>query len=221
VTHGLLRRSARSIVYGGALLFMSALPAIAQDSNPLDKLESNNRFIYDLLIDSANTAGLPTNPLRQVALQGISKKVDGKRIVEAVHKELGLLRTAREVLGPVGEQELVAAASVLQAGAKPPQLAAFRARKKGRDDLQAFIVWTDFLQRNIPNEEAYTAISKLWQDGADDDTFHSLWTNVRSDISQGLNPGTALQNRVREAPGRASPTTVKPPEGQQENQSSR
>jgi hypothetical protein len=80
--------------------------------------------------------------------------------------------------------------------------------------LEAFVVWADFLQRTVPNEEAFTAISKLWQDGADDDTFHSLWTNVQSDISQGLNPGTALQNRIREAPGRATQSgTAKPPEG--------
>jgi hypothetical protein len=116
-------------------------------------------------------------------------------------------------LGPVDDEELSAGAQVLYAGAKPAQLATFRARKKGRSDLEAFVVWADFLKRAVPNEEAFTAISKLWQDGADDDTFHSLWTNVQSDISQGLNPGTALQNRIRETPGRASPSTVKPPEG--------
>jgi len=218
----LLRRYTRIVVHTTAVLLLAALPVVAQGlPDPLDKLESNNRFAYDLLIDSARTAGLPTEPLRQIANQGIAKKAEGRKIVEAVRKELGLLRTARETLGPVDEQELTAAAAVLNVGAKPTQLAAFRARKKGRNDLEAFIVWADFLQRSVPNEEAYTAITKLWQDGADDDTFHSLWTNVQADISQGLNPGTALQNRIREAPGRASPVTVKPPEGPQENQSSR
>ena len=64
----------------------------------------------------------------------------------------------------------------------------------------AFVVWTDFLERTVPSEDAFSAITKLWQDGADDETFYSLWTNVQSDISQGLNPGTALQNRIRETP---------------------
>lgn len=220
MTHGVLRRAARALAPTAALLALSALPAVAQDPDPFAKLE-NNRFAVELLIDSANAAGLPSNPLREVALQGIAKHADGRKIVDAVRKELGLLRIAREALSTGDEQELTAAASVLRAGAKPTQLSTFRARKKGRTVLEPFIDWADFLQRGVPNEEAYTAITKLWQDGADDDTFHSLWTNVKADISQGLNPGTALQNRIREGPGRASPATVKPPEGQQENQSSR
>lgn len=213
------QRGLRASVVAASLLFSSVL--FAQDGDPLAKLEPNNRYAFDLILDSASAAGLPTQPLISKAQEGIAKKVDGKRIVEAVRKLLGHLRTAHAVLGGVDEQELSAAATLLEAGAKPPQLELFRPRQKGRNDLAAFIVWADFLQRGIPNEEASTAISKLWRDGADDATFQSLWTNVKGDISQGLNPGTALQNRIRETPGRASPTaTGKPPDGQ-ENQSSR
>lgn len=213
MTHGSLQRSLRILARTGVLMFASAYPVVAQGVDPLVKLETKDRIAIDLMIDSANMAGLPSNPLRLMALQGIAKRADGRDIVRAVRKQLNLLRTAREVLGPVEEQELTAGAQVLNAGAKPAQLATFRPRKKGRSDLEAFVVWADFLQRAVPNDEAFTAISKLWQDGADDDTFRSLWTNVQSDISQGLNPGTALQNRIRETPGRPSPGTVKPPEG--------
>ena len=219
--HGLPHRNLRIAARAGLVLVVAALPLAAQDPDPLAKLEPTTRYAVELLIDSAAMANLPTNPVRLTALQGIGRKASNKQIIEAVRKQLNYLRTAKEVLGPVDPEELTAGASVLAAGAQPAQLAAFRARKKGRSDLQAFVYWTDFLQRGVPNEEASTAITKLWQDGADDDAFHSLWTNVRADISQGLNPGTALQNRIREAPGRPSPGTVKPPEGQQENQSSR
>ena len=221
MTYALLRRGLRISLGVAGLLVASRLSAAAQDADPLGKLEQNNRVTIELLLDSAKMAGLPTQPLLSKALEGIAKKAPGRNIVDAVRKTLGYLRTARTVLGTVDEQELVAAAAVIEAGAKPNHLEQFRPRRKGRTDIEAFIVWADFLQRGVPSEEASTAIARLWQDGADDETFRSLWSNVQADISQGLNPGTALQNRIREAPGRASPVTVKPPEGQQENQSSR
>ena len=213
MTHGSLQRNLRILARAGALVLFSALPIVAQDVDPLAKLETKDRFAIDLMIDSAKMASLPSNPLRLMALQGIAKRADGRKIVDAVRKQLNFLRTAREVLGPVDDEELTAGASVLSAGAKPAQLQIFRPRKKGRNDLQAFVVWTDFLERKVPSDDAFSAITKLWQDGADDETFYSLWTNVQSDISQGLNPGTALQNRIREAPGRLSQSNVKPPEG--------
>lgn len=212
-----IQRGIRVSVAAVSLLCTSALSA--QEGDPLAKLE-NNRYAFDLILDSAAAAGIPTAPLISKAREGIAKKVDGRRIVEVVRKLFGELRTAHTALGGVAEQELSAAAALIDLGAKPAQLEAFRARQKGRSDITAFTVWADFLQRGIPNEEASSAISKLWRDGADDDTFQSLWTNVKGDISQGLNPGTALQNRIRETPGRASPAPGKPPEGQ-ENQSSK
>jgi len=205
---------------------MGAFPAMAQDPtpgpDPFAKLDPPScRFGVELMIDSANTLGLPADYLRSNALQGIQLHVECKRILEAVRVKYGYLKTARSVLGPVGGEELKAAASVLFAGAKPAQLLPFKARQKDRNDLEAFTIWADLITRGVPKEDASTAITKLWQDGADDATFHSLWNNVQTDILQGLNPGTALQNRIRETPGRAPPGPGKPPEGQQENQSSK
>jgi hypothetical protein len=153
--------------------------------------------------------------LRLKAYEGIAKKADGRQIVAAVRRELIALRVARAQLGDVDDDELAAGAAVIEAGAKPTQLTVFRARIKNRSDLQAFTTWASLMFRGVPAEDASSAISKLWQDGADDATFVSLWNNVQSDILRGLNPGTALQNRIREAPssGRAPPS--KPPEGQE------
>lgn len=198
-----------------ALSLVSALPAAAQDPAPLSRLDPSSKYIVDIVIDSAVAAGLPSRSILSRALEGVAKHADNKRIVEAVRKRLVSLRTAHSVLGGVGADELEAAASVLEAGAKPEQLERFRVRQQGRSDLEAFTVWADFLARGIPKDEASSAITKLWQDGADDATFHSLWNNVQTDILQGLNPGTALQNRIRETPGRPPTSSVKPPEGPQ------
>lgn len=195
----------------GASLLLSAPPAAAQD--PIFKLDAPSRIVVDLVMDSAMAEHLPNRSILSRALEGIAKKADNRRIVDAVRRRLISLRTARTRLGAVSDDELEAAASVLEAGAKPEELERFRGRPQGRTELEAFTVWADFLARGVPKDEAFSAINKLWNDGADDATFHSLWNNVQSDILQGLSPGLALQNRIRETPQRAPTTAGKPPEG--------
>jgi len=207
-----------STVFVSVMTIVAAGPSGAQEPDPLIKLDANSKFAVELILDSAKVEKLPTQPLMSRALEGIAKKADGKKIVDAVRKELGYLRTARSVLGGVPDDELTAAAGVIEVGAKPAQLAAFRTRHKDRNDLAAFTYWADLITRGVPAEDASSAITKLWQDGADDATFYSLWKSVQSDILQGLNPGAALQNRIRETPGRA-PSSKTPPDGPQESQS--
>lgn len=216
-----VRSTAAVTLRGAALALCAATMLRAQDTEPdrLAKLDQNCRITIQILIDSAEVAGLPARALRSIALEGVSKKADCKAIIAADRQELALLRTARSTLGGVDAEELTAAAALLRAGAKPAQLAAFRIRQKGRSDLQAFTIWADLITRGVPSEDASSAITKLWEDGADDATFLSLWNNVQSDILRGLNPGTALQNRIRETPGRP-PASKGPPEGQQENERS-
>ena len=206
-----------------ALVALAAIrPAAGQDAAPdrMAKLDPYNRAAIQLVLDSAAALGLPVSSLRSVVYEGIGKHADNRAIVRAVQKQFVLLKTARATLGAVDSGELSGAAAVLYAGARPNQLTSFRAQQKTQNRLEAFTVWADLLTRGVPAEDAFSGIEKLWADGADDATFLRLWKNVQSDILQGLNPGTALQNRVRETPVRASPQ-VKPPEGQQENQSSR
>lgn len=201
-----------------AVLLVVSLPLRAQEpeQDRMAKLDPKTRQAVELLVDSATAEGLPTQPLRSIAYLGIARKANSQQIVGAVHRKLNALRTARGVLGRVDTLELDAASSVLLAGAKPSQLETFKNPQRGRSDLRAFAVWADLIMRGVPGEDASSAIGRLWEDGADDATFVSLWNNVQSDILRGLNPGTALQNRIREAPGRP-PTTKGPqtPEGQE------
>jgi hypothetical protein len=205
-----------------AILLVTLLPLRAQEpeQDRMAKLDTKTRAAVELLVDSALAEGLPTQPLRSIAYLGIARKADSRQIVSAVHRKLVALRTARGVLGRIDTLELDAASSVLLAGAKPSQLETFKKPQRGRSDLRAFTVWADLITRGVPGEDASSAIARLWEDGADDATFVSLWNNVQSDILRGLNPGTALQNRIREAPGRP-PTTKGPqtPEGQENERS--
>lgn len=208
----------------GALVALAAIrPAVGQEVavDRMVKLDPYSRTAVELILDSAATIGLPVSTLRSLVYEGIQKHADGRSIVRVVRRNFGLLKTARATLGAVDSEELNGAAAVLGAGARPNQLSTFRAQQKAPNRLEAFIVWADLLTRGVPAEDAFSGIAKLWADGADDATFLRLWKNVQSDILQGLNPGTALQNRIRETPIRGSPSPGKPPEGQQENQSSR
>jgi hypothetical protein len=194
---------------GALLLLLSALPAAAQQ-DPMIKLDQRSRLAIDQMMDSLRQLGLSADPLRSAALQGIRRGADNGKIVEVVRKKFLNMKTAFSVLGPVGDNEIDAASAVLEAGAKPAQLSVFKQRQKGRSDLDAFTVWADLIYRGVPGEEASSAIAKLWQDGADEATYRRLWNDVQTDISQGLNPGAALQARVRNAPLRPSPKPTTP-----------
>jgi len=194
-------RSLPALLAAGALA-LSSVPLSAQEIDPLAKLDQTSRFAVEAMIDSAYAAGLPGGALRSRALEGLQKKAPTSKIVGAVRTLFGNLKTSRSTLGAVADEELLAAAAVLEAGGKPTQLSAFRERKKGRSDLQAFTVWADLISRGVSLDDASTAITKLWQDGADDMTFRRLWNDVQSDISSGLKPGDALLNRIRESPTR-------------------
>ena len=61
---------------------------------------------------------------------------------------------------------------------------------------------------------------QLWQRGAGDGDFYGLWKNVEQDILSGQNPGTALEQRMREIPARVTPGTKIPPASQEPNNSS-
>jgi len=192
----------------GALLVFSAVPTIGQEVDALAKLDQASRFAVEATIDSAYAAGLPGGLLLSKVQEGVQKKAENKKIVQAVRGLFVNLRTARSVLGGVDDEELKAAAAVLSAGAKASQLTSFRERKKGRSDLEAFTVWADLISRGVSLDDASGAITKLWQEGADDMTFRRLWNDVQSDISSGLNPGAALSNRIRESPTRPPPKST-------------
>ena len=129
------------------------------------RLDLNSRNAIDVILDSARTLSLPWMPLRAQVCEGIVKtKGDGKKIVTAVRDHFTRLKLAQNTLGPVGDDELEAAANVVKV-AKPTQLTAFRERPKGRSDLEAFTVWTDLITRGVPAEDAFNAINKLWRTG--------------------------------------------------------
>ncbi len=120
----------------------------------------------------------------------------------------------------LNESEWASAVSALQSGVPLEALAKFRGERSGKPLTRALVVLTDLIQRGVPVPEASSAIMQLWQRGAGDGDFYGLWKNVEQDILSGQNPGTALEQRMREIPARVTPGTKIPPASQEPNNSS-
>lgn len=206
-------KSLQRIVWSAALL---ALPVVAaaqdpefrpRDLDPLSRLSEATRYSIELLFDSARVAGLPTWPLESKALEGISKRVDGRRIVAAVRLVFRSLRDARSALGPgATADELTAAAGALRVGITPVELGHLVRTRHEKQLTVPLVVLADLVTRGVPRDTASQTIFQLWQRGAADDDFLGLWRGVERDIVSGTDPGVALLNRAREIPSRGPPS---------------
>ena len=200
---------------------MHPLALFAQDPDPLSRLDPNTRFSVEVIIDSARVAGVPTRPLLLKALEGAAKHAPNGRVIAAVRSVFHAELDVRVALGSaLDESEWTSAVSALQSGVPLEALAKFRGDHSGKPLTRALVVMTDLIQRGVPVNEASSAIMQLWQRGAGDGDFYGLWKNVEQDILSGQNPGSALQQRVRDYPGRVTPGSKIPPASQEPENSS-
>jgi hypothetical protein len=200
---------------------MHPLALFAQDPDPLSRLDANTRFSVEVIMDSARVAGVPTRPLLLKALEGAAKHAPNGRVIAAVRSVFHAELDVRVALGSaLDESEWTSAVSALQSGVPLEALAKFRGDHSGKPLTRALVVMTDLIQRGVPVNEASSAIMQLWQRGAGDGDFYGLWKNVEQDILSGQNPGTALQQRVRDYPGRVTPGSKIPPASQEPENSS-
>jgi hypothetical protein len=218
-----ISRCSRRLVSGAAVLIATVHPLFvhAQEPDPLARLDPNTRFVVEVIIDSARVAGVPTRPLTLKALQGAALHADNRHIIAAVRSVFHAELDVRVALGSeLTEAEWTAAAAALQSGLPLETLARFRGTHSGKPLISALVVLTDLIQRGVPVPEASSAIQDLWRRGAAETDFYGLRKNVVQDILSGQNPGTALQNRVREIPVHVTPGSNIPPASQEPDNSS-
>jgi len=216
---------ARRLALVGLLLAtVQARPAVAQEANPLSKLDPESRFQIELILDSARALGIPTRPLMSKTYLGISRGARSRDIVKVVRNFFNASKDVYPALGSsLSEDEFSAAATAIYSGVPASAVAKFRSDRAGKPLLRALVVLGDLITRGVPRDEASSTMVRLWQDGAGDSDFYGLWKGVEQDILSGQNPGTALQQRAREFPGRASdkvPQAVARPPEQPETPSS-
>lgn len=189
-----------------------------READPLSRLDQHTRYTVEMLLDSARLVGLPTHPLESKALEGISKRANGRLIVMRVREVFRTLRDARTILGPnATADELSAGAGALRVGITSAELYQMARTRREKHLTVPLVVLADLITRGVPRDTASTAILQLWQRGAADDDFLGLWRGVERDIVSGTDPGVALMNRARELPSRGPPPTApgaaaRPPE---------
>lgn len=160
-----------------ALLLVFRLPqaAAAQDPRLEARLDSATRAQVEAALLTARNERLPTEPLVQKALEGASKGAPGPRIVAAVSTVLADLRRAREALGrPAADDELVAAAAALRAGATPEMIGEMRRVAPHGAVAVPLAVFTDLVAGGMGADAAWRSVATLAREGGDDDAFLRL-----------------------------------------------
>jgi hypothetical protein len=191
-----------------AALLLAAQVA-AQDPR-LERLDPETRATVVAVVDSARSAGLPSEPLIQRALEGATKGAPGTRIVSALRRLAADLGVARAALGArTSVPELEAAVAALRAGATPELLA--RLREARRPPLtMAFSVLADLVASGVPTDSAAAAVLALAPQARDADLVE-FRRAVEHDISLGAPPAAATSTRLNAGARTSSTGRPSPP----------
>jgi hypothetical protein len=178
------------------------LPATmaAQDRRLAERLDPATAAAVQLVVDSANLAGLPVEPLVQKALEGGTLGASGERIQVAVSSLARQLGRAREALGgQANEAELTAGAGALRAGLPPSALRRLQALRSDRPLVVPIAVLTDLVSEGVPPDQATSSVLDLARDKRPDDEFVALRRRVQTQ-RRGSGPGPLHRPTLRPAP---------------------
>ena len=182
------------------MIAVTALPMrlVAQDTRLNGKLDSETQTAVMRTLDSAQTRGLPLEPLVDKALEGATKHASGTRIQAAVSMLLQRLEAARDALAPnPGPRDIAAGADALAYGATREALAAMRAIRPNESVAVPLGVLTQLVASGVPVARATRVVADLLRRGARDEQLIALNNDVRSFIAAGASPQAALDVRTR------------------------
>ena len=169
------------------------------------RLQPAARAALDALADSARAAELPLAPLYDKAAEGVLKRADDARIVDAVRRLAQRLSQARAALGPTASSgDLQVGASALAAGVPRDSLRAIgaahatRRRAGGVSGLAVSLsVVADLVTRGVPPDVAASSLRVLIERGVPEGEMSAVWQRIRADIEAGEAPGAAAHARTR------------------------
>jgi hypothetical protein len=205
-------RPARGLI-ALALTCAAFVSSGAQDPRIGNRLDAPTRAALTALVDSARAQGIPTEPLFEKVMEGMSKGADGPKIVAAVRSLTIEMANAHRALGTVASaDEIKAAASAVHAGVPAVELGKMKKESKLRRSLTLpFTVLADIVSRGVPVSTAANAVRSLVGAGARDADINKFQRNVSEDIQQGALPAAAAETRAKGAV-QSKPDSDKPEE---------
>ena len=162
-----------------AVLCSLALPAAlaaqgGAQARLAGRLDAGTAGAVARVIDSAATAGVPSDPLIAKALEGASKHATGDRIILAVRGLAADLASSRRALGgSASDADVVAGASALRAGASADVLTRIRAARGNAPLLVPLATLADLVAQGIPVDRAVATVLGLARAGAPDADYRS------------------------------------------------
>jgi hypothetical protein len=177
------------------------LRLLAQDARNVrlnGRLDVETQAAVIRTLDSAQTRGLPIEPLVDKALEGATKHAAGPRIEAAVWMLMQRLEVARNALAPnPGPRDIAAGVDALAYGATREALAAMRAIRPNESVAVPLGVLTQLVASGVPVARATRVVADLLRRGAKDEQLIALNNDVRSFIAAGASPQAALDVRTR------------------------
>jgi hypothetical protein len=175
-----------------------ARPAPGQYPRLTARAPADVRAAVVPILDSARARGIPTAPLEEKVLEGVTKGADAGRIAAAVRRLARDLETARAALGEHATvRQLVAGADALRVGFTPRDLARVRAARPDRDPASALEFATDLVTEGVKAESASALVLAVLVAGASDADLEQLRIGVARDIAGGVPPTVAASLRAR------------------------
>jgi hypothetical protein len=191
------------------LTMLLLMTQVAVQDPRLERLDPETRSLVVSVVDSARLAGLPSEPLIQRALEGVTKGAPSPRIVAAVRRLATDLGTARGALGAQATApELEAGVAALRAGAGPQVLTQLRDARRPPLTM-ALAVLADLVTSGVPVDSA-SAIVLAFAPTARDADLVEFRRAVERDISLGAPPSAAASIRALNTGVRGADATQTP-----------
>ena len=175
----------------GLAVAVRAGALMAQDDRLATRLSPQLAAQVQVVVDSAAAAGLPTEPLIDIALEGAAKGATSDRILAAVRRMDDNLRVAQQQLGAGSDAtELVTGAHALRQGLAPQRLASLRAARP-EGSLQVLLATLlELVARGVPTGSADRVIESLSSQASDAD-FRAFLVEVDQAIGAGQDAESA------------------------------